>query len=249
MQTFKNYYFILGVSRNASSVEIEAAYESRKAAAAFDEFQASMMYETTEAYECLSDRSRRMEYDSSLGEPPQLSPTSGNVHNFRSAESAVSLEIALNKERKKRKLRRQIFKNIVMTAIFLAVAGIGIKFGIKYFKKGEPIQEPLAELFQVTKTLAAPQPESPPPVSQPAAKDKPLVHTYNIQSGGVVTADNSRCRSQPSYNAGTKAMMRKDTVIFATKEVRDKDGSVWYYVSNSQFEGWANGRDVRIYKF
>jgi hypothetical protein len=43
--------------------------------------------------------------------------------------------------------------------------------------------------------------------------------------------------------------MRKDTVIFATKEMRDKDGSVWYYVTNSQFEGWANGRDVHIYKF
>jgi hypothetical protein len=43
--------------------------------------------------------------------------------------------------------------------------------------------------------------------------------------------------------------MRKDTPILATREIRGGDGNVWYYVTNSRFRGWVNGRDVKVYKF
>ncbi|MDR3075785.1 MAG: J domain-containing protein, partial [Synergistaceae bacterium] len=157
MNAIKNYYFILGVSRGASHTEIEAAYESRKAVAAYDEFQASMMGEVTDAYEHLSDPARRREYDDSLGAPPQLSPTSGNIHNFRSAESGIALEIALSKMRRKQQFKRQIVKDIIMGVIFLGVAGAGIHYGMKFFVKNPPPVTVSADLFRVTKPQPVPE--------------------------------------------------------------------------------------------
>jgi hypothetical protein len=261
MRAIKNYYFILGISRGASPVEIEAVYASLRASAETDAIQASMMGEVEEAYKCLSNPARRREYDASMGETPQLStsgytsrPTApgapyGNIHQFKSAESSIALEIAFNKERNKMKFRNKFFKDIVLGIIFLGVAGAGIHYGMKYFNRAKTPSEAAVELFRVTKPAEPPQPEQPRIAIATARASEPVVRTYSMQSGGVVTTDKASCHSQPSSASRTTAIMRKDAVIFATKEVRGKDGSVWYYVSNSQFEGWANGRDVRIYKF
>jgi hypothetical protein len=252
MQPIKNYYFILGVPRGASAVEIQAVYESARAIAENDEIQASMMGEVEEAYACLSDPSRRREYDASFGEPPQLStaiPSGGNAHNFRSAESTLSVEIAYNKARNKQKFKKKILNDIVMGIIFLSVAGAGIHYGVKFFVKEKlPVGIP-AELFRVNKVQEPPEPEKPIRTIATMSGNKPVVRTYDVQTGGVVTKDRSPCRPQPSYTSRATTEMRKDTLVFATKEVRDKDGSLWYYVSSRQSQGWMNGSDVTIYKF
>ncbi|MDR3075936.1 MAG: SH3 domain-containing protein, partial [Synergistaceae bacterium] len=182
--------------------------------------------------------------------PPQLSPTSGNIHNFRSAESGIALEIALSKARRKQQFKRQVVKNVIMAVIFLGVAGAGIHYGMKYLAKSPPPETPTANLFRVTKPEPVPEPVIP-PVRITATKTTatPVVRSYSIQSGGVVTTDKAPCRSQPSSGSRATAVMRKDSVFTTTKEVRDKDGSIWYYVKNSQFEGWASGSHVRVYKY
>ena len=254
MPTLKNYYFILGVRQNASPVEIEAAYESHSAAADYDAFQASLMPEVTEAYRCLSDPAKRMEYDSSFGEPPHVH-SSGNIHNFKSNESGVTLELMFQKSRKEEKFRKNVVKSLVMAVIFLAFAGVAINYAPKYLrgknvavKTDAGVLKPLLALPAVPK----PQPEVKAEADAQAARtvgERPRPHSYAIRTGGVVTLDGSACRVKPSETADVVAVMRKDTPIFATREIRGGDGSLWYYVTNSQFKGWVNGRDVKVHKF
>ncbi|MDR1515479.1 MAG: J domain-containing protein [Synergistaceae bacterium] len=254
MPTLKNYYFILGVQKNASPVEIEAAYESHSAAAGYDAFQASLMPDVTEAYRCLSDPALRREYDDSFGEPPRVC-SSGNVHNFKSHESSVTLELEFQKRRRKENFRGAVLKNVILAVIFLALAGAAINYGPKYFRgKNIPIK--------TDSSTAIPLPAA--PGSEPRAEraeaetdaravrmvgEKPKPRPYAIQTGGVVTRDRSECRAKPSETSDIVAVMRKDTPIFVTQEVRGGDGSVWYYVTNSRFRGWVNGRDVKVHKF
>jgi hypothetical protein len=246
MPTLKNYYFILGVQKNASPVEIEAAYKSHSAAADYDALQASMTPEVTEAYRCLSDPARRREYDESLGEPSRVYST-GNVHNFKSNEAGVVVELAFQKRRREEKFRKTVVKSAVMAVIFVVFAGAAINYVPKYFREKN---------ITVTKDVFTAKPA---PAPEPQAEkgvgpvrvvgERPKPQTYAIQTGGIVTRDGSLCRTKPSETAGTVAVMRKDTPIFATREIRGGDGSVWYYVTNSQFEGWVNGRDVKVHKF
>jgi hypothetical protein len=251
MRTVKNYYFILGLSRGASLIEIKAAYESIKAVAAYDEFQASMMDEVTEAYECLIDTCRKEAYDAELGAPPQVSVSGGNVHNFKSAESGASLDMIIVRERKKQQSKRRLIQTVVTAVIFLCVVGGGMNYIMRRSEERTRQVANPADLFRVNKPKPAPPPEpqSPAEVIESVVVSKPVIRHYDIQSGGVVVTDRSVCRSQPSSSSRETAVMRKDTVIFASKEMRDTDGSVWFYVSNSQFAGWANGRDIHVYKF
>ncbi|MCL2684138.1 MAG: hypothetical protein FWE55_02740 [Synergistaceae bacterium] len=135
MKAIKNYYFILGISRNAYPTEIEAAYLSWRAAADYDEFQASMEEEITEAYKCLSDPKLRKEFDESLGTPPQLNTPGGNVHNFRSHESGITVEKEFQKELRKQKFKRRLVKVVVTVLIIFVAASYGIKRWDKYSPK------------------------------------------------------------------------------------------------------------------
>lgn len=253
MPTLKNYYFILGVQKNASPVEIEAAYESHSAAADYDAFQASLMPEVNEAYRCLSDPARRREYDGAFVEPPRVYST-GNIHNFKSNESGITLELEFQKRRNKEKFRRTVVRSLVVSAVFVVFAGAAIKYGPKYFGGKNLTVKTDIQAFSVPKLLSpalqTPQTEEPSP-SQPVRMvgEKPTSRTFNIQTGGIVTIDGASCRAKPSETADIVAVMRKDTPIFATREIRGGDGSVWYYVTNSQFRGWVNGRDVTVHKF
>ena len=69
--SFKNYYDILGVQKNASQTEIKKAY--RKLSIKFhpdknngDEFLGEMFKNINEAYEILSDPTKRKKYDETL---------------------------------------------------------------------------------------------------------------------------------------------------------------------------------------
>jgi hypothetical protein len=250
MSTLKNYYFILGIQRNASPVEIEAAYKSHSAAAEYDAFQASLTPEVAEAYQCLSDPSRRREYDDALGEPPRVY-SAGNVHNFKSYESDIAVNFAFQKRLKKEKSRKIVVRSLVMAAVFVAFAGVAIGYGPKYFRREKFTVKAIPSTFRTTEQMpAVPEPQTETgvrPVS--LAGEKPKTRTYAIQTGGVVTLDRSVCRAKPSDTSDIVAVMRKDTPIFATQEIRSGDGSVWYYVTNSQFRGWVNGRDVKVHIF
>jgi hypothetical protein len=248
MGAIKNYYFILGVSRNAGAAEINAAYESKLDAASRDESQAAMIGELTEAYECLSDPTRRSEYDTSFGRDPYLRPEV-NVNQMTSAETAYQVEYEFQKLRNREKFKKRIIKTLCVAVMFVAFAGVAIRYGSDYFRSKAIIpQIPTAVLFTVPKSGTSAQ-VKPAEVIKGVSTKKPTVQTYNIRSGGVVTMDRSSCRGIPSETAPAKAVMRKDTAVFATKEMRDSTGALWFYVTNSQFEGWVNGRDVHIYKF
>ena len=251
MKTVKNYYFILGVSRGASFAEIEAAYEKWKAAAAFDPLEALMLSEKTEAYQNLSDPKLRKQHDKTLGGPPNLS-TGGNVHNLGTAEVGVSAQIEYHKEVKKVKSRRKFVKATAAALILLVVVGFGIRHRDRYISK-------LPSLRNVS--VVPDQPDAPhplQPVPEPGAapvnagtapRGRPVVRTYEIQTGGVVIRDRAPCRSQPSSLSRVTATMRRDAAVFVTGEARDEDGNLWYRVRSSQFEGWASAGDVRVYKY
>jgi hypothetical protein len=176
----------------------------------------------------------------------------GNVHNFKSNESGGVVELAFQKRRREEKFRKTVVKSIVIAVIFVIFAGVAINYAPKYFR-GKNIAVKTGAI------TAKPLPVYPAPKTEPQAEtrarpahmvgERPKQQIYDVQTGGVVTRDGSACRTKPSEAAETVAVMRKNTPIFATREIRGSDGSVWYYVTNSQFAGWVNGRDVKVYKF
>jgi len=247
MGAVKNYYFILGVSQYASDEEIRAAYADRYSAATSG-MESVMMSELTEAYECLADPRRRKEYDDSFGRPEPR--PSGNIYNFTSSETSLAAEYAFSKLRNKQRFRKSVSHKLIAAVFFLCVAGTTIFFGADYFRQPKSISEIRSDISSVMPLSSPPQPSSlTPRQSIESASGKPFARTYQIQSGGVVTQDKSACRAMPSGSARKVATMYKDTVVFATKELKDSDGSIWYYVKNSRFEGWAKETDVLIYKF
>jgi curved DNA-binding protein CbpA len=224
----KNYYFILGVPDNASTSDITYAYKEKERLAARDAMEAAMLGEAAEAYECLVNQSRRMEYDRMMRIRAR---PAGEPRQHVSPESLMKVELEFKKLRGKHDAKKKIVKKLIFAAMFLIFAGIGIRHGIKHFPGGNLSGEsPVSAKAKVLDTRIGPS-----------------ARTYEMRTGGVVVNDRAPCRAQPSGNAAVTATMRKDTVIFATKEIRDDSGTVWYYVFNSLFEGWANGADVRIY--
>ncbi|MDR3279112.1 MAG: hypothetical protein LBT23_01255 [Synergistaceae bacterium] len=245
MGAIKNYYFILGVSTHASAAEINEAYSSRYSTPK-TEAEAAMMRELAEARECLADPCRRKEYDDSFGRPEAMRP-SGNLYNFSSAESSRAVQYEFDKIQGKQKFKKKTRRQFSGAILSLCCAGAVIFFGRDYFKKPATISDATAALFRVAKSEPR-EPASQPRVTLETANFKPVVRVYQIKTGGIVTQDRSKCRALPTDSSREVATMRKDAVVFATKEMKDGDGSVWFYVSNSQFEGWARGADVRIYK-
>jgi curved DNA-binding protein CbpA len=250
MSSYKNYYFILGVSKNASRDEIISAYRNSVAAASQDEFRSAMLGEFTEAYECLADPDRRREYDVSLGETASPSQPS-NIYQRVSSEAAIAAETEFYKLQKKHRSKKKMAKNICFSLIFIIFAAVGALKGTEYFSKDKPLAA-ITEDLSSKMVIVTPKPDPKPELKQekPVIKNvnpKPVIRTYGIQSGGVVTKDRAKCRALPEDNSRETATMAKDAVVFTSKEARYSDGSVWYYVSNSQFEGWARDGDVHVY--
>ncbi|MDR1136808.1 MAG: J domain-containing protein [Synergistaceae bacterium] len=243
----KNYYFILGVTNNASVSDITDAYEAKKRLAEHDATEAVMLAEAAEAYECLIDPVRRRKYDETMIILPTRA--TDNVHQGVSRESRVIVELEFKKLRNKRNSQKKVAKKLIMAVIFLVFAGVGIRYGMERFAK----EKLIVELPSVFKEINSPgttterEEEAPAAVVARPGTGNPSVRAYEIKTGGLVVSDRAPCRAQPSENARVIATMRKDAVVFATEEIRGSDGTVWYYVSNSRLKGWVNGRDVRIY--
>jgi hypothetical protein len=91
LQAFKDYYFILGLGKDATQEEIHRAYrqsvdvlkKSRLDGPAADASIAAILGDIEESYRCLSDRDRRNSYDMSMMEfmPPQSAISNRNVHD------------------------------------------------------------------------------------------------------------------------------------------------------------------------
>jgi hypothetical protein len=249
----KNYYFIIGVPRNATSQQIDEAYNKIliSAGSAWDEYQASMTREAAEAYECLIDPARRSSYDAMFNMTAGAS-SKENIYHYTSKETSVAADIEFNKLRKKHNFKRHITKQICFAVIFICFAGAGLFYLPAFFQKSGHAPEIPAGLFDVRKEAPAPEPPAPEEALEETlavVARKPVVREYQMKTGGVVIRNGAACRALPSESSPIKATMSKDDVVFATKETRYGDGNVWYYVTNNRFEGWASGVDIRVYKF
>jgi hypothetical protein len=242
----KNYYFILGLSNNASVSEITEAYEEKKRLAEQDAAEAVMFAEITEAYECLIDPVRKEKYDGMIT-VPSVAPA-GNIYQYSSPESRMKAELEYKKLRNKHYSRKKIVKRFSMLVVFLIFAGVGLSYGMKYYARDNSL-DVLPAVLKPPDRPRTPKPETEePPVFGAAAKSDILyARTYEMKTGGLVVGDRAPCRAQPSENSEVVASVRRNTVVFAIKEARGLDGNVWYYIFNSQLEGWMNGRDVHIY--
>lgn len=122
----KNYYYILGISKDASEMDIKKAY--RKLSLKFhpdkndgDKFFEERFKEINEAYENLIDTNRRRMHDSIL---------SGS--NFKSPQNNTSNQTNKEQQQRKQESRRQkkkqfikskwIYKQFSTTKIFLIIA-------------------------------------------------------------------------------------------------------------------------------
>ncbi|MDR3255764.1 MAG: hypothetical protein LBT31_09370 [Synergistaceae bacterium] len=79
-------------------------------------------------------------------------------------------------------------------------------------------------------------------------KQERYVRVYDIRYGGVITSARAICRKSPHKDAQGAIRMAKNAVVFVTKETRDDDGTIWYYVENNGGEGWLEGGRLKVYK-
>ena len=254
MKTVKNFYFILGISRDACKTEIDAAYESWKAAAADDEYQALMAAEKAEAYEHLSDPELRKQHDELLGAPSYVSVGGGNVHHFRSAEAGVAVQIEFNRQLKKQKALRNLVRTATAALILIAVVVFGIRYLDKFFSKAPTLPDASSAVNAQSAIIPIPEPEQAAPSAETTTRTgttrgaQSVITTYAIPTGGVVIRERAQCRPQPSFLSRPTSTMRRDTAILVTGETRDENRNLWYHVKTSQFEGWVSAGDVQIYK-
>jgi hypothetical protein len=251
MASVKNYYFILGIPRDASSEEIAAAYDGAISSAPGDAGTSAMMGEITEAYECLRDPARRAGYDSILGSytpRPQGSMTPWSSSPNPKLEMESYYQDMKNKRR-----RRARWKKFIGLMLLILIGGLGAIYKYSEYLAQRMMEESLRsslriDMFHVNKNTP---PQAPAgdisTYTKPAAQ--PSIRTYQVKSGGVVTAGETVCRKSPSPDAPAITTMRKDAVFFTTKELRMFDGTVWYYAENSRASGWVLGSDVKTYAY
>jgi curved DNA-binding protein CbpA len=161
MQAVKDYYFVLGVVKEASQDEIDSAYRSsvdtikssNLESQASEAGVAAILEEIEEAYACLSDSERRREYDERLAQlmpPPPVTynrvyqgrdDSPGHIGPPRRRNSAGWLSAIW-----------KIFKSLVLLGCFGVVASISIG----YYRTGTvsvpeslaPIIDKLTGLFK-----------------------------------------------------------------------------------------------------
>ncbi|MDR1915460.1 MAG: DnaJ domain-containing protein [Synergistaceae bacterium] len=251
MASIKNYYFILGISRGASEAEITSAYEGIIESSRSDSGSLVMMGEVKEAYECLIDAARRKEYDTTLGSHTPQQP--GGIKPWTSS-SGSKLELEHYYQNMKNERRAKIrWRNFITLMVLLLLCGSCAIYGYNRYREQKALKasesEERARMFHVNKPPETPVETEETFQSYVKPKAQPIVRTYSVMSGGVVTAEKATCRNEPYDGAKVTATMRKDTVFFATKELRLFDGTVWYFVENSSAEGWVRGNEVKTYAY
>jgi curved DNA-binding protein CbpA len=265
MGSFKDYYFILGISKNATQEEIEMAYRYSRDAigmgnfgsfAANSNYQVSMLRDIDEAYECIGNSARRREYDLKLGSGvaprPYLEENNPAVRNTNAKET---LEMCFAAMKKKKSRSLPSLGRFVSAMVFMASVGCSAILGLNYFNTGEfsfsrdksPVARTAQDGGKPRPRGDVPAPPVAPPIAQPGRKQG-YVKAYDIPYGGVVSAARGECRKDPSPNSPVLARMSRNSTVFVTKESKGEDGETWYYVDCNAGKGWVRGEELKVYK-
>ncbi|MDR1019325.1 MAG: J domain-containing protein [Synergistaceae bacterium] len=266
MGSFKDYYFILGVSKTATQKEIEMAYRfnrdamntgSAGAFAANGNYQALMLRDIDEAYECLGNPALRRDYDIKLGAGlPPKSFLEENNPGVRAANARESIEMCFAAMKKKKSRSRPPLGRFLSALAFVASISFSAILGVGYFKTGKltlSLDKPSPAL-----TIPTPAPEEPPPgtgvaPSQPPKNAAPpsgqgYVKAYDIPYGGVVSAAKGECRRDPFKNSQLLVSLPRNATVLVAKETKDADGETWYFVDCNAGKGWVRGKELKVYK-
>ncbi len=74
------------------------------------------------------------------------------------------------------------------------------------------------------------------------------IKNFNVKRGGTITARSAFCRTIPTQDAPIKrGKLVKDTPVFVTKQYRDENGKLWYYVEHIKTKGWVVARSLKVY--
>ncbi|MDR3321917.1 MAG: hypothetical protein LBS93_05650 [Synergistaceae bacterium] len=264
MKPFKDFYFTLGLTRTASQIDIDRAYEysanvvrtsALGDASAMTEAQRRILADIEEAYACLSNPMTRSAYDMTFDEfipkTIRIGPDGGYKPRNNTKEAMAHAFIAMNKK----KSRSISLSGLFSTAMFLLCIGFVSAIGYYYLRTGRIgfFGSPgAASSVQLEKTgpLPAPIQAGIPPRPAVERQRQTFVRAFEIRYGGVITAGRTTCRKEPSESAPATNTMGKNAVVFVTKEARARDGSVWYYAENGNGTGWGwiNGEDIKVYK-
>ena len=91
-----------------------------------------------------------------------------------------------------------------------------------------------------------------------AARDKKLeaeysqtnrkIKNFKVKKGGTITAKSAFCRKIPTQDAPIlRGKLIKDTPVFVTKQYRDENGRMWYFVEHIKGKGWLASRSLKVY--
>ncbi|MDR0648579.1 MAG: DnaJ domain-containing protein [Synergistaceae bacterium] len=264
MASFKDYYFILGVPKTATQEEIGIAYRfsrdsmntgSAGAFASDSDYQAAMLRDIDEAYECLSDQSRRRDYDLRLGADLPRPRLEQNNPAARAANAKESIEFCFAAMKKKKSRSLPTMGRFLSALVFVAGFGICAILGVSYFKTGKltlSLDMPKAAL-----TTQAPAAGTPPDADDapehlqpktPAAGGRGYVRVYDIPYGGIVSATRGECRKDPSPDSPVLTSMPRNATVFVAKESKGADGETWYFVDCNAGKGWVRGKELKVYK-
>jgi curved DNA-binding protein CbpA len=265
MSKFKDYYFILGVSKTATQEDIENAYRyglsvinasDPGAFAGNDRYQASMLRDINEAYECLRNPISRSKYDYELNFAMPAPPPPEKINPaLRAANTKETLEMCFAAMKKKKSRSLPSLGRFISAMIFLASVGYSAFLGLNYFNTGkfslsigkpQPLRAIADAPGQAARQRQAKEAASAKTPSKPS--EQGYVTVYNIRYGGIVTASNTACRKDPSPNSPILARMPNNAVIFVTKESKDEDGTVWYFVDCNSGKGWVRADALKVYK-
>jgi hypothetical protein len=272
MQTFKDYYFILGITKTASQADIERAYEYSLGvlkSCNYDEIpsggslQRSLLDDIREAYACLRNPTTRHLYDDRLdaAAPPPAPPQ--RIAPMVRNNSRETIELTFAAMKKKKSSSFSALERFLRAMILLACVSVSALLGFNYFKTGgfgfpNELGAMPVKLANSLVTRESPREAAPPRnapsrlarrASPPGANDQKLyVKVYDIRYGGVITAQQVVCRKDPSPSAAATVRMYNDTVVFVTKESSDGDGTTWYFVENKNGSGWVSANEIKVYK-
>jgi curved DNA-binding protein CbpA len=273
MHSIKDYYFILGTSKNASQEEIERAY--RKSVLDIRESvlgngAASVLRDIDEAYSCLRDPVQKAAYDTSQAaflSPPSLHHGINPGSPTQARETMAIFYSTIDKKKKKRS--RTGLTKLFGTIFVLGLIGVLLWSIGHYFPSGkigrllkstakQKIEETIKdELISMGAAPAIHEPNAQRHSAGASRNDSKgnvknastgFVKVYDIRYGGVIVSPGAVCRKEPNSDAKAVANLKKDAIIFVNKESRAGDGTLWYYVESDNGNGWVDEKAVKVYK-
>jgi curved DNA-binding protein CbpA len=236
-----------------------------------DSLQGTIMGDINEAYECLRNPVTRRMYDAQM---EVLSPPPPRPEKFNPAvgiNTKETLEYCFVAMKKKKSRSLPSLGKFFSAMLFMVSVGFSAYNGLTYFQTGHFGFSAKSLTMQATSTQNSnngmwvsrgmgrgEQPAPPPPPTPVQTAPRPATNNgggkgryeraYDIRYGGVITASKAVCRKEPSAKSASTANMAKNAVIFVTKESRDDDGALWYFVESDRGSGWVLGGELKVFK-